>query len=194
MVQKERNRLLPCFGWFDYFESQCRSQNNEFHTTFYCLILNGIVCWWDWNMSRRFVFVFVIVSPFCRDIPWVEVDLATWATEKKTFSHFSLSFMYYFGVNLDCGRHTDHCSQVVAYAFITVMLQDRMLEMNSMTIQWLQSLTSKLLSYWQRDEDISTFTTWFWISMLWHWHLSCSYHVFFFFQSTARLLFGCNTQ
>lgn len=131
---------LSCWiSWFKKNETVC------YHVLVGLIIskasvVHGIVCWWDWNVFRRFVFVLVIVSPFCRDIPWVEVDLATWATEKKTFSHFSLSFMYYFGVNLDCGRHTDHCSQVVAYAFITVMLQDRMLEMNSMTIQWLQKV------------------------------------------------------
>lgn len=62
----------------------------------------------------RFVYVLVTVSPFCRNIPWVEVDLATWATEKKTISHFSLSFMYCFGVNLGCDTHTNHCSHVAA--------------------------------------------------------------------------------
>ena len=130
----KRDHLKSRFYWFGYLESQCRSQNNRFSATFQCLIFSGIVCWWDWNVSRRFVFVLVIVSPFCRNIPWVEVDLATWATEKKTISHFLLSFMHCFGVNLDCDTHTDHFSQVAANAFIT-KAEDGV---SSMTIQWLQ--------------------------------------------------------
>lgn len=134
VVQMKRDRLKSCFCWLDYLESQCRSRNNGFNTAFQCLIFNGIVCWWDWNVSRRFVFVLVIVSPFCRNIPWVEVDLATWATEKKTISHFLLSFMYCFGVNLDCDTHTDHFSQVAANVFITKDKDG----VSSMAIHWLQ--------------------------------------------------------
>jgi len=52
MDQMERNPLQPCFCWFGNFESQCRSQNNEY-TAFHCRVWSVIVRWWLENGSLQ---------------------------------------------------------------------------------------------------------------------------------------------
>lgn len=126
------------------------------------------VCGTEMCLVDRFVYVLVIVSPFCRNIPWVEVDLATWATEKKTISHFSLSFMYWFGVNLGCDTHSNHCSHVAA----NVLLK--------MGLAWwpyscYRKFNIKLFDLMPKESrESASHTTWLVsISFPSHWHLSC---------------------
>lgn len=68
---------------------------------FHCLVLNVTVLLVVLQYVSSLCLRFCRRCSFCRNIPWVEVDLATWATEKKTFRHFPLSLTYWFRVILN---------------------------------------------------------------------------------------------
>lgn len=126
------------------------------------------VCGIEMCFVDCFVYVFVIVSLFCWNIFWVEVDLVIWVIEKKIILYFLFSFMYCFGVNFGCDIYFNYCSYVVVNVLLKMGL-----------VKWLYScyrkFNIKFFDFMLKElRELVFYIIWLvLILFLLYWYFSC---------------------